>query len=489
MIFIVYPIFQVKMTEESSPNRRQRPPIRLPLWGVGIVVGIIALILIGSAVWLYRTVKAVASDSEVFEPVFTSPTETDSLADPIVTTQDNSSTMDNSSEPIITANAFQPWSGTERVNILLLGIDQRCDETGPTRTDSMMVVTIDPVGKSAAALSIPRDLWVEVPGFGVDRINSAHYIGELNEYPGGGPVLATETVAATLGVPIDYYVTVNFDAFVEVVDLIGGISITVPETIDDPKYPDRCYGYDPFHIEAGMYQMDGETALKYARTRATFGGDVDRAARQQQVVLAVRDKVLSLNMIPQLLGQSLELWQTFQDNVQTNLSLDQAIQLALLVPDIPRESIVTAVIDYNYVFNETTPDGQQVLVPNRERIRQLRDQLFAPPAIPTPVIENLPERAAEESARVAVYNGTSEFGLAAATQEYLQSHNINVTAIGNADAATYRTTQIIDFGSHPNTTRYLTQLMAIPPLNVSQGTNPDGDYDVLIIIGDDWDVP
>lgn len=454
-----------------------------------MLVGIIILSLIGSALWLYRTVEAIASDSELFEPVFSSPTQNDSLADPIVTTQDNSPSAGNNHEPIITANAFQPWSGTERVNILLLGIDQRCDETGPTRTDSMMVVTIDPVGKSAAALSIPRDLWVEVPGFGVDRINSAHYIGELNEYPGGGPVLAAETVAATLGVPIDYYVTVNFDAFVEVVDLIGGISITVPETIDDPKYPDRCYGYDPFHIEAGMYQMDGETALKYARTRATFGGDVDRAARQQQVVQAVLDKVLSQNMIPQLLGQSLELWETFQDNVQTNLSLDQAIQLALLVPEIPRESRQMAVIDYNYVFNETTPDGQQVLVPNRERIRQLRDQLFAPPAIPTPVIENLPERAAEEAARVAIYNGTSEFGLAAATQEYLQSHNINVTEIGNADSATYRTTQIIDFGSHPNTTRYLTQLMAIPPLNVSQGTNPDGDYDVLIIIGDDWDVP
>lgn len=477
------------MTEEPSSNRRSRSRIRLPMWGVGVLIGVIIFSLIGSAIWLYRTVEAIASDSEVFEPVFSSPTQNDSLTDPVVTTQDHSPSADDNSEAIITANAFQPWSGTERVNILLLGIDQRCDETGPTRTDSMMVVTIDPVGKSAAALSIPRDLWVEVPGFGVDRINSAHYTGEINEYPGGGPMLATETVAATLGVPIDYYVTVNFDAFVEVVDLIGGISITVPETIDDPKYPDRCYGYDPFHIEAGMYQMDGETALKYARTRATFGGDVDRAARQQQVVLAVRDKVLSLNMIPQLLGQSLELWETFQDNVQTNLSLDQAIQLALLVPEIPRESIQTAVIDYNYVFNETTPDGQQVLVPNRERIRQLRDQLFAPPAIPTPVIENLPERAAEEAARVAVYNGTSEFGLAAATQEYLQSHNINVTAIGNADSATYRTTQIIDFGSHPNTTRYLTQLMAIPPLNVSQGTNPDGDYDVLIIIGDDWDVP
>jgi hypothetical protein len=163
--------------------------------------------------------------------------------------------------------------------------------------------------------------------------------------------------------------------------------------------------------------------------------------------------------------------------------------LALLAQDIPRANIQTVVIDYNYVFNETAPDGRQVLVPNRDKIRQLREQLFAPPAIPTPVIENLPERAATEQARVAVYNGTSQFGLAAATEAYLKRHNINVIEIGNADAATYRTTQIIDFGSHPFTTRYLTQLMGIPPLNVSTGTNPNGDYDVLIIIGDDWDVP
>lgn len=489
MIFTVFIGFSSNMSEEPSRNRRPRASIRLPFWGVGIIVLTIILLLIGSATWLYRTVEAIASDSELFEPIFTVPNNGTPQPEPIISTSDDPVGSETEIQPIISSDAFQPWSGTERVNVLLMGIDQRCDETGPTRTDSMMVVTIDPLGKRAAALSLPRDLWVEVPGFGVDRINSAHYTGELNEYPGGGPALAAETVAATLGVPIDYYVTVNFDAFVEVVDLIGGITLTVPETIDDPKYPDRCYGYEPFHIEAGTHLMDGQTALKYARTRATLGGDVDRAARQQQVVLAVRDKILSLNMVPQLLGQSLELWQTFQDNVQTNFTLDQMIQLALLVQEIPRDDIQTAIIDYSYVFSETTPDGWQVLVPNRDRIRQLRDQLFAPPAIPTPVIENLPALAAEEGARVAVYNGTSRFGLAAATQEYLENQGIIVTEVGNADAATYRTTQIIDFGSHPFTARYLTQLMGIPPLNVSTGRDPDGDYDVLIIIGDDWEVP
>jgi LCP family protein required for cell wall assembly len=370
-----------------------------------------------------------------------------------------------------------------------MGIDQRCDESGPNHTDSMMLVTIDPVGLSAAVMSLPRDMWVEIPGFEVDRINQAHYYGEAYEYPGGGPALAVETVEAFLGIQIDYYATVNFDAFIEVVDQIGGIDITVPEAIDDPTYPDRCYGYDPFSIEAGEYHLDGEAALKYARTRATLGGDVDRAARQQAVVLAVRDQVLSVDMIPQLIAQAPGLWQTLQANVRTDMTLEEGLQLALLAQDIPRESIKTAVIDYDYVYAETTPDGRQVLVPNRENIRELRNQLFTPPVIPTPEIKNLPALMAAEEARVAIQNGTTEFGLAGETQDYLLSQDVNVTEIGNADSSAYRSTQIIDYGNFPNTSLYLVQLMGIPPLNVSSGTAPEGDYDILIILGSDWEIP
>jgi hypothetical protein len=194
-------------------------------------------------------------------------------------------------------------------------------------------------------------------------------------------------------------------------------------------------------------------------------------------------------MLPQLMAQSPRLWQTLQDNVRTNMTLDEGLQLALLMQDIPSASIGTAVIDYNYVYNEVTPDGRQVLVPNRDAIRELRNEIFAPPAIPTPVITDLPALMREEKADIALYNGTAVFGLAAATQEHLQKFGLNITEIGNADSATYRTTQIIDYGDHPHTTRYITQIMDVPPLNTSQGSKPDGDFDVLIIIGDDWRVP
>ena len=475
----------------DSQKRRSRPGIRLPAWALILIVLGIAIIFIVSSIWLFRTVQGqVMATGQIIDPDFSAVVEPVAGAPvtavnapfaPVISEQLENTPLE--------AESAKPWDGTERVTVLMLGIDQRCDQAGPTHTDTLMLVTFDPVGLTAAVLSLPRDLWVEVPGFGLDRINQANYLGEAFEYPGGGPALAVETVEATLGIPINYYAAVNFDAFVEVVDLIGGIVVDVPETIDDPTYPDRCYGFDPFSIEAGTHQMDGATALKYARTRATFGGDVDRAGRQQAVVLAVREQVLQLNMVPQLMRQAPELWQTFQNNVRTNMTIDEALQLALLVQDVPREQIRTAVIDYDYVYNETTEDGRQVLVPIRDEIRKLRDELFAPPAVPTPVIEDLPALMGQEEARIAVFNGTAVFGLAGDTEEYLQEFGFNVTEIGNADAATYRTTQIIDYGSYPHTVQYLIQRLQIPPLNVSKGRNPDGDFDVLIILGDDWRVP
>lgn len=473
----------------SSPNRRTRSGIRLPLWALLLLAGLLLVGVVGSSIWLFRTIREMTSAWEVTNPQFSVVEETQPAAPDSPNSPASIENVSNPKPIELNADSLQPWSGTERVTILLLGIDQRCDESGPTHTDSMMLVTVDPMGLSAGVLSLPRDMWVEIPGFEVDRINQAHYYGEAYEYPGGGPALAVETVEAFLGVRIDYYAAVNFDAFIEVVNEIGGIDISVTEDIVDESYPDRCYGYDPFEIEAGDHHLGGEMALKYARTRATLGGDVDRAERQQQVVLAVREKVLSLNMIPQLLAKSPAIWQTLQNNVRTDMTLEEAVQLALLVQDIPRESIETAVIDYDYVEPSTTPDGRQVLVPNRDYIRQLRNKLFTVPIPPTPEIQNLPALMAEEKARVAVHNGTPEFGLAGETELFLTTNGIKVTEVDNADSATYRTTQIIDYGNHLNTRRFLIQLMGVPPLNVSTGETPAGDYDMLIIIGSDWLVP
>lgn len=474
-----------------SSEKQVRPTntlSRLP-WGYSLVsLLLLLLFLIVSSAWLFLTVRNMVAAFEMSEPEFRPVAEPqpdllheeDELAAPQII---------DTSPPLVSAEALKPWQGVEPITLLLMGVDQRCDEDGPALSDTLMVATIDPLAQTVAIVSLPRDLWVYIPGFDLNRINQAHYFGEAFEYPGGGPALAMQTVEAFLGLPIDYYVTINFDAFIRIVDQIGGIELDVPERIVDPTYPDRCYGFDPFTIDSGQQHLDGETALKYARTRATFGGDVDRAERQQAVVMAVRERILKLDMVPQLIRQAPALWQTLQDNVRTNLSLDKAIQLGLLVQDIPRENIQTAVIDFDYVYAETTLDERQVLVPLRDKVRELRDTMFVPAPAPLPLLDDLAENMAAESARVALFNGTAVFGLASATQTYLETFAVNVTQIGNADAATYRTSQIIDYGQHPQTVRYLIQLMDIPPLNVSDGSQPDGDFDVLIIIGNDWRVP
>ncbi len=143
----------------------------------------------------------------------------------------------------------------ERVNILLLGVDLRCDEEGPTHSDTIMVATIDPVSRSAALLSLPRDLWVEIPNYGVNRINQGYFLGQAYEYPGGGPALAVETVEAFLGIPIDYHIAVDFKAVIDFVDLMGGIVVDVPERIDDQNYPDNCYGPHPGAYISSSYRL------------------------------------------------------------------------------------------------------------------------------------------------------------------------------------------------------------------------------------------
>ena len=491
------------MIEER--NRRRSPArVRLPLWAVVLIALVCLFLLVGSAVWLFRRISNVSSDIEVTGVELqaedaeqqvdsaesnnpTSPVVITDLSNPAATPRPGEPTPIPADDSLL--SAFKPWEGTERVNILMLGIDHRCDEEGPTRTDSMMVISVDPVGKSVSALSLPRDTWVEIPAFGSDRINQAHYFGEANEYPGGGPALAMETVSNFLGVDIDHFITINFEGFRDFINLIDGIQVNVPEAIDDPTYPDECYGMEGFQIDAGVQSMNGPIALKYARTRASANGDIDRAGRQQAVILAVRQKLVDINMIPSLIARSPQLWRSFQDNMKTSLTDKQVIQLALLAQEVKTEDINTGVIDFNYVYNETTIDGRQVLMPNVEAIRDLRETLFAPVAAPAPVIENLNELVSAESARIVVHNGTQVFGLAGATRDFLTEQGVNVTDVGNADSATFPTTQIIDYGSHPSTVLFLTQVMGLPPLNATSSTVDSAEYDILIILGVDWEVP
>jgi len=271
--------------------------------------------------------------------------------------------------PTIDLGNASTWTGTDRVTILLMGADTRPSERGQSRprSDSMMLLMIDPEEKVASVLSVPRDLYVDIPGYGLNRVNTAYVLG--------GGQLAVETIQYNLGIRVNYYMLIEFDAFVRFIDEIGGIDVYVPQEIYDPEYPDMNYGYDPFFISAGEHHLDGPTALKYARTRHG-SSDFARANRQQDILFAIRDRILSFDMLPTLIQKSPSLYSTLSGSVYTNLTLEEMISLALLAEDISRDSIRTGVIDYNYTNNYTTPTGASVLIPNRDRIGQLLTEVF-----------------------------------------------------------------------------------------------------------------
>lgn len=272
--------------------------------------------------------------------------------------------------------ALTPWNGTSRFTVLVMGLDRRPGETGLAyRTDTMMLVSLDPATNSIGILSIPRDLYVEVPGYSqLQRVNSPMVLGELRQ-PGTGPELAMQTVQYNLGIRIHDYVVIDFNAFIKIIDLIGGLDVNIPYSISDSLYPDMNYGYDPFYIRAGMQHLDGATTLKYARTRH---GDNDfvRAQRQQLVLTALRDRVLSPDLLPQLIIQSPSLLAAVNEGLYTGLTLDQLIQLALYLKDISAESMRTGVINEQYTIGYSTPQGASVLVPDRARIGPLMVEVF-----------------------------------------------------------------------------------------------------------------
>jgi LCP family protein required for cell wall assembly len=272
--------------------------------------------------------------------------------------------------------ALTPWNGTSRFTVLVMGLDRRPGETGLAyRTDTMMLVSLDPASSSIGILSIPRDLYVEVPGYSqLQRVNSPMVLGELRQ-PGTGPQLAMQTVQYNLGIRIHDYVVIDFNAFIRIIDLIGGLDIDIPYSISDTLYPDMNYGYDPFYIRAGFQHLDGATVLKYARTRH---GDNDfvRAQRQQLVLYALRDRVLSPDLLPQLIIQSPSLLGAVKDGLYTGLTLDQLIQLALYLKDISPDRIRTGVINEQYTIGYSTPQGASVLVPDRARIGPLMVEVF-----------------------------------------------------------------------------------------------------------------
>jgi LCP family protein required for cell wall assembly len=377
-----------------------------------------------------------------------------------------------------------------QIQILLLGIDQRSatGEQGPFRTDTMILMNIDPVRKTVGVLSLPRDLWVEIPNFDPGRINVANFLGDANNYPGGGgPALAMETVSTNFGVDVDKYLQVNFDVFTAIVDTIApnGVPVIVNEVIDDPDYPDDQYGTIAVRFDPGEYRMDAETLLQYARTRATEGGDFDRARRQQQVLDAVRAEVLSAGGVLNFITQAPRLWEELSSNYRTNLTYDEIISLGLLMGEIEKDNIHYAVIDNMFVTFGMNPAGdQQVLYPDYGAINTLIQRVFYPQTQLTTA--DIKSRADAENAQIYVYNGTDVMGLANTTREWFIGQGVTVTNVGNDENFDGLYTEVRDYGgTHSWTARYIADLLGIPQERIVPGGDGLIAQGVMVVAGQD----
>lgn len=365
--------------------------------------------------------------------------------------------------------------GDGRINILLLGMGG-ANHPGGTLTDSIMVISIDPNDKTLAMLSIPRDLYVPIAGKKQSaKINEVYSIGE-KEKAGNGPVLLKETVGNILDLPIHYYVNVDFYGFVKFIDEIGGVDVLVDKNLYDPYFPDaNMQGYDPFYIKAGQQHLDGSTALKYARSRETTS-DFDRAARQQKIIAAVKEKTLSAGFLANP-KKILDTVKIIGDHVKTDFTADELIQLANLAKQIDSSKTVSKVLT-NATDGELVSDsssGTYYLLPKDktwEEIQRIAHEIFTDPNLK------------QEDAKIEVLNASSTAGLGSKLAQSLKSYNYNVVSIKTADSK-QQSTQIIDYtnGKKSVTLNFLKNRLNAPIIKKSQ-TNANVDID--IIIGDDY---
>ncbi len=389
------------------------------------------------------------------------------------------------------------WDGASRVNVLILGLRGGDNNQGcPDCTDTMIVLTIDPVSKTAGMLSIPRDMWVSIPGFNYNRINAAYNTGELYKLPGGGPALTIKTVEDFLGIPIQYYAQIDFTAFEKMIDDIGGICLDVPVKVDASVLNE----HGTTIVKPGYQCLSGKVALGYARARdvgqGISGGDVQRSQDQQLVIMAIRDKVLS--NLPALITQAAPLYNEISSGVHTDLTLDDILRLAILAKDIPTSSIQQGVIDYTMMIDQTTTINgvpADVLRPFPDKIRELVDKIFGggtlkPAASGSPI-----QLVQQEGARVLVIDASGVNGIVQKTVDYLKAQGLNVIGMGNMaeypDKYSYpplptRSMLIVHTGK-PYAIKYLMALMKFDSANQLQTVfNPGVPADIMLVIGADW---
>jgi LCP family protein required for cell wall assembly len=388
-----------------------------------------------------------------------------------------------------------------RVNILFLGMGGAGHE-GPYLTDTMFVASYDMNHDRLSIFSLPRDLAVFIPKVGFRKINSINAYAE-SEKEGYGGDLSRIIVSELLGWDIPYYVRVDFTAFRQLVDDIGSITINVQRSFTDSSYPTENYGYQVVSFSAGEQRMDGETALKFVRSRhgcCGEGGDLARIKRQQLFLETLKNAIIEKKLYTDP-RQLIRMYQNYQENVDSNLTIGQILKIADWIQDIQNENIRTFVPEVSVngpLENVIGEEGAFLLQPlsgDYSIIKKLASDFLASDGKTNAATENAIE--SSRKPRLMVLNGTNINGLAAKVSENLKAQGYEVTKIGNATIKGYEQNTLYDNSSGKFKMEIQSLVQALSAVNAleipdwlknSLNEDPDGNIlsntaEVIIILG------
>lgn len=399
------------------------------------------------------------------------------------------------------------WGEKDIVNIVLMGVDIRPGDEEPERSDTIIVVHVDPKSGGMAMMSIPRDLLVYIPEFGDEKMNAAYAIGEANEdtIPGGGPTLVAQTIEANFNIPIHYYATVDFNGFEKIVDTVGGVIVDVPAQLSDNLYPTEDLRLTRVYFPTGLQKMDGETALRYVRTRHA-DSDLARSQRQQEVLLAIQERAV----VRDLITNAPELIEDAADTVRTDLDINQMLALANLGRQTDPAEIARVDLWKEGVLSEHPPEFEgdaYYLEADWPRVHELQAEYFFVPepepeptptaelmaaAISTPDTDITPEPSATPEpvepnldTPVLVENGTATELLAGLTAQFLFDQGFTAVWAGDSEEPVL-TSMIYDSSGNPATAEHLADLLG---LETSAIVEREGNGDIVVVIGDDFPQP
>ena len=374
----------------------------------------------------------------------------------------------------LTARVFQPfqesggatgavWSGTDRLNVLLMGVDTRKGhESESENTDTLIVLTVDPLNHAAGMLSLPRDMLVSIPGHGEDKINAAYALG--------GADLARRTVSQFLGVPIDSYALVDFTGFRRIIDAVDGVSVDAPLPVRDEDYPTEDFGVTRLDIRAGPQLMEGETALRYSRSRHD-SNDFSRAERQQRILSALKRKISERSALLQLPSLVDELSGAVRTNMDPTNALPLGrLGLAIDAKDIEKEVLKPPTEGEEGQLREDNSPGGYYLIPIRAAIDAVVAQIFYDP------------RVRAENATVEIRAPSGKTAAADELRADLERRHYAVARVGTAPAQA-RTTVIL---RNPDKRYTAEQLARTLGGTVTTQGGGDADADVVAMLGDDF---